>query len=58
MDRNEILDDPRLLGVPSGASKKIFELTVRSGQTVHLSWIKISAISKRNEMSFHLSLVT
>jgi hypothetical protein len=34
---NEILHDPRHLGVPSGASKMISELTVRSAQTVHLS---------------------
>jgi hypothetical protein len=30
----------------------------RSAQTVHLSWIKISTISKWTETSFHLSLVT
>jgi hypothetical protein len=50
MDRN--------LGVPSSVSKMISELTVRSAQTVHLSWIKISTISKQTETSFHLSLVT
>jgi hypothetical protein len=27
-------------------------------QTVHLSWVKISSISKRSETSFHSSLVT
>jgi hypothetical protein len=58
MDRHEILHDPRHLGVPSGASKMISELTVCLAQTVHLSWIKISTISKRTEISFHLSLVT
>jgi hypothetical protein len=31
---------------------------VRSAQTEHLYCIKISTISKRTEMSFHLSLVT
>jgi hypothetical protein len=36
----------------------ISELTVCSAQTVHLSWIKISTISKQAETSFHLSLVT
>jgi hypothetical protein len=36
MDRNEILHDPRHLGVSSGASKMIFELTVRSVQTMLL----------------------
>jgi hypothetical protein len=34
MDRNKILHDPRYLGVPSGASLNISELTVRSTQTV------------------------
>jgi hypothetical protein len=58
MNHNEILHDPRHLGVTSGASKIISELTVRSAQTVHLSWIKISTISERTETSFHLSLVT
>jgi hypothetical protein len=52
MDRNEILHDPRLLGVQSGAPKMISEHTVRSAQTVHLSWIKISTVSKRTETSF------
>jgi hypothetical protein len=43
---NEILQDPRHLVVPSGAPKMISKPTVRSAQTVHLSWIKISTISK------------
>jgi hypothetical protein len=47
MDRNEILHDPRHLRVPSGASKMISELTVRSAQTVQLSWIKLSTVSKQ-----------
>jgi hypothetical protein len=50
--------DPHHLGVPSGASKTISELTVRLAQTVHLSLVKISSISKRTETSFRLSLVT
>jgi hypothetical protein len=52
MDQNEILYDPRHLGVLSSVSKMIFELTVRSAQTVQQSWIKISTISKRTETSF------
>jgi hypothetical protein len=36
----------------------IFEPLVRSMQTVHLSCIKITTISKWTEPSFHLSLVT
>jgi hypothetical protein len=43
---NEILHDPRHLGVLSGRSKMISELMVRSAQTVHLSRIKISNVSK------------
>jgi hypothetical protein len=31
------LNDPRHLGVPSGASKMISELTIRSAQIMHLS---------------------
>jgi hypothetical protein len=57
-DRNKIRHDPRHLGVRSGASKTIFEHMVCSAQTVHLSCVKISTISKRNEASFHLSLIT
>jgi hypothetical protein len=30
---------------------------VRSAQTVHISCVKISTISKRTEASYHLSLV-
>jgi hypothetical protein len=43
--------DPRHLGVPSGASKRIFEPLVRSTQTVHLSCVKISTIPKQTELS-------
>jgi hypothetical protein len=65
---------PRDLGVPSGASKMIYEPMVhlihqvrpkmifkpmvRLRQTVHLSCIQISTISNWAESSFHLSLVT
>jgi hypothetical protein len=57
-DSNELPLEPCHLGVPPGASKMIFEPMVRSAQTVHLSCGKISTISKRNETSFHLSLIT
>jgi hypothetical protein len=43
--------DPRHLGVPSGASNTIYEPMVRSVQTVHLSCVKISTISKWTEQS-------
>jgi hypothetical protein len=49
---------PTHLGVPSGMSKTISEPMVRSAQTVHLSSMKISTISKRTQTSFHLNLVT
>jgi hypothetical protein len=57
-DRNEIPLDPRHLGVSSGVCKMIFEPMVCLAQTVHLSCVKISPISKRTEMSFRLSLIT
>jgi len=44
--------------VPSGVSKFISEHMVCSMQTVHLSFIKISTISKQTKPSFHLSLFT
>jgi hypothetical protein len=58
MDRNEILHDPRHLGVPSGVSKTLSKHVVCSAQTVHLSYVKISTISKRTKLSFHMSLIT
>jgi hypothetical protein len=58
MDPNGIPHDPRHLGVPSGASKMISEPVVHLAQTIHLSCVKISTISKRTKSSFHLSLVT
>jgi hypothetical protein len=48
---------PHHLGVPSGASKTISKSMVHLVQTVHPSCVKISTISKRTEMSFHLSVV-
>ena len=39
-------------------SKTISEPMVRSTQTVLPSYVKISTISKRTEMGFHLILVT
>jgi hypothetical protein len=48
---------PTRLGLPSGAFKTISEPIIRLAQTVHLSCVKISTISKRSQTSFHLSLV-
>ena len=50
-ERSETPHDPRHLGVPSGASKMIYEPMVRWTQTVDLSCVKISTISKRSELS-------
>ena len=55
-DQTEIPYDTRHLGAPSGASKLISEHMVRSMQTMHLSCIKISSISKQTEPTLHLSL--
>ena len=49
MHRIEIPQDPRHLGVPSGASRMISEPMVRSTQTVHLTYVKVSTITKRTE---------
>jgi len=58
MDQSEIPYDTRPQGVPSRASKLIFEHMVRSMQTVQLSFLKISTISKQTKPSFHLSPFT
>jgi hypothetical protein len=57
-DRNEISHDLGHLDFLSGVSKAILEPVVRSAQTVHLSCIKNSTISKWTKTSIHLSLVT
>jgi hypothetical protein len=49
---------PTHLGVPSGASKTIFEPMVHSTQTAQLSCFNINTISKRSRTSFNLSLIT
>jgi len=51
MERSETPHDPRHQGVPSGVSKMISEPLVRSTQTVQLSCVKISMISKWGELS-------
>jgi hypothetical protein len=57
-EQNNIPHESGHLGVPSGASKMISEDVVRLAQTVHLYCVKISTISERTELSFHLSLIT
>jgi hypothetical protein len=58
MDRNELALDPRHIGVPSGVSKLIAQPMLCLLQTMHVSCAKINTISKRTEMSFHLTHVT
>jgi hypothetical protein len=55
---NEIPNDQCRWEDPSGASKMISEPMVRSVQTIHLSCVKISTISKQTKTSIHLCLVT
>jgi hypothetical protein len=57
MDQNELSLLPHHLGVPSSASKMISEPMVCLVQTVHLSCVKISTITKWTKMSFRLCLI-
>jgi hypothetical protein len=58
MDQNEIPNDTRHQGLPSAVSKMVYVAMFRLAQTMYLSCVKITTISKRTEMSFHLSLAT
>jgi hypothetical protein len=58
MDQKELPLDIRHQGVPSGVSKMISLPMVLSAQTIHLSYAEINTISKRTEMSFHLTYIT
>jgi hypothetical protein len=51
MERSEIPQDLGHLEVPLGESKMISEPMVCVTQTVHLSYVKISTISKWTELS-------
>jgi hypothetical protein len=57
-ERNELVVEPCHVGVPSDASKMIYEPTVHLAQTVHLSYIDTNTISKRTETRFHRIDVT
>jgi hypothetical protein len=54
----EILHDPRHVGVPSGASKIIFEAMLRVVQIVDLSCTETNNISKSTETRFYMTHVT
>jgi hypothetical protein len=56
-DRKEILHGPRHLGVPSGASKIIFEAVLRVVQIVDLSCTETNNISKSTETRFYMTHV-
>ena len=49
MERREIPHDPCHIGVTLGASKMISEPMIRLAQTVHLTYVTVSTISKRTE---------
>jgi hypothetical protein len=49
---------PRHLGVPSGASKTIYELVEHLAQTMHLSCKNTNTISKWTKTRFHMTHVT
>jgi hypothetical protein len=57
-DQSMLPLDPRHLEFPLGAPKTIFELITCSAQTMPLSYVKISSISKQIKMSFYLTQVT
>jgi hypothetical protein len=50
--------DPHYLGVPSGASKMIYEPMVCLTQTEHNSCTDANTISKQIKMRFHMSHIT
>ena len=58
MERREIPQDPRHLGVPSGASKMISEPIVRLAQTVHLSCTDTNMSPSGKQVRFHMTHVT
>jgi hypothetical protein len=58
MDQNDILHDPRHLGVPLGVSKTVSEAMVPLVQTVYLSCTEAKTISKWTKMRFYMTHVT
>jgi hypothetical protein len=55
---NRAPPDPHHLGVPSGASKMIYEPKVRLTQTEHLSYTGANTVSKQIETRFQMTHVT
>ena len=58
MDQNELPLEPRLLVVPSGVSKMIYQPTVRLAQTMHLSRTDTNTVSKQKEVRFQMTHIT
>jgi hypothetical protein len=58
MDRNDLLVDPRHVGILSGASKMICQPMVLLAQTIHLACAEMNTISRQTEMSFQLTHIT
>jgi hypothetical protein len=54
-NESSFLVDPHHLGVPSGASKSIYEPMARLAQTVHRSCTDTNTVSKRTETRFHIT---
>jgi hypothetical protein len=57
-DQNEILHDPRHLGVPSGPSKMVSEAMVRLVQIVDLCCTDTNTISEYTKTRFYIAHVT
>jgi hypothetical protein len=57
-DRNEILHNPRHLGVPSGVSKSVSEAMVHLVETVDLSCSDTNTVSKQTETRFYMTHIT
>ena len=58
MDQNELLVEPRHLGVPLGVSKTIPKPMLRFAQIVHLSCTDTNTVSKQIETRFDMTHVT
>jgi hypothetical protein len=58
IERNELPLEPRVLGVPSGASKMIPKPMVCLAQTMHLSCSDNNTVSIQTEMRFDMTQVT
>jgi hypothetical protein len=58
MDWNELLLEPRQLGLPSSASKMISDPMVRLAQAVHLTCSHTNTVTERTETRLHMCHIT